>query len=120
MPFTRCVSYFPPGMNHVALIPRDTRRSRIRRDAIAPNSPRDSGVGLVMPRRASSADVEQIHTALPRCAGINRLNMRLALLKEIVAVGCDASFVTVITAPELRMPRLLFAPSPFRMCRLVK
>src|SRR5262245_26125569 len=39
-----------PGMNQVALRPRDARRSRMRRDALAPNSPRERGVGVVMPR----------------------------------------------------------------------
>ena len=39
-----------PGMNQVALMPRDFRKSRIRPEAMAPNSPRDSGVGVVRPR----------------------------------------------------------------------
>ena len=39
-----------PGMNQVALIPRVSSKSRMRREAMAPNSPRDSGVGVVMPR----------------------------------------------------------------------
>src|SRR6185295_12470368 len=39
-----------PGVNQVALMPRSLRNFRIRPDAIAPNSPRDSGVGVVMPR----------------------------------------------------------------------
>ena len=39
-----------PGMNHVALMARALRKSRIRSAAVAPNSPRDSGVGVVMPR----------------------------------------------------------------------
>ena len=39
-----------PGVNQVALMPRSLRNFRMRPDAIAPNSPRDSGVGVVMPR----------------------------------------------------------------------
>src|SRR3954468_11799972 len=39
-----------PGVNQVALMPRSFRNFRMRPDAIAPNSPRDSGVGVVMPR----------------------------------------------------------------------
>ncbi len=37
-------------MNQVDLMLRDLSRSRIRGAATAPNSPRDSGVGVVMPR----------------------------------------------------------------------
>src|SRR5262249_58518831 len=36
-------------MNQVALMARDFRKSRTRRAPIAPNSPRDSGVGVVIP-----------------------------------------------------------------------
>ena len=39
-----------PGVNQVALMPRSLRNFRMRPDAMAPNSPRDSGVGVVMPR----------------------------------------------------------------------
>src|SRR5512144_1405349 len=39
-----------PGINQVALMRRAFRKSRMRREAMAPNSPRDSGVGVVMPR----------------------------------------------------------------------
>jgi hypothetical protein len=37
-------------VNQVALMARSLRKSRMRPDAIAPNSPRDKGVGVVMPR----------------------------------------------------------------------
>ncbi len=40
-----------PGVNHVVLMPRSLRNFRRRGAAVvAPNSPRDSGVGVVMPR----------------------------------------------------------------------
>src|SRR5688572_2356020 len=39
-----------PGTNQVARMPRALRNARMRPDAMAPNSPRDSGVGVVMPR----------------------------------------------------------------------
>src|SRR5256885_14905817 len=40
-----------PGVNQVALMPRSFRNLRMRPEAtVAPNSPRDSGVGVVMPR----------------------------------------------------------------------
>jgi hypothetical protein len=39
-----------PGMNQVERIPRDLSRASMRRAPISPNSPRDSGVGVVMPR----------------------------------------------------------------------
>ena len=40
-----------PGVNQVALMPRSFRNFRMRPQAtVAPNSPRDSGVGVVMPR----------------------------------------------------------------------
>src|SRR5262249_61186137 len=39
-----------PGTNQVLRMPMACRKLRIRRDASSPNSPRDSGVGVVMPR----------------------------------------------------------------------
>src|SRR5262245_31747514 len=39
-----------PGTNQVDGMPRDLRKSRMRREASVPNSPRESGVGVVMPR----------------------------------------------------------------------
>jgi hypothetical protein len=39
-----------PGTHQVVAMSRDFRNASIRRDASAPNSPRDSGVGVVMPR----------------------------------------------------------------------
>ena len=39
-----------PGTNQVVRMPREARNARMRREASAPNSPRDSGVGVVMPR----------------------------------------------------------------------
>ena len=39
-----------PGVNHVEAMPRDCRNARMREDARAPNSPRDSGVGVTRPR----------------------------------------------------------------------
>src|SRR4051812_3918264 len=44
------LSMVKPGVNQVALMPRSFRNVRMRPDAMAPNSPRDSGVGVVMPR----------------------------------------------------------------------
>ena len=44
-----------PGMNQVARMARDLSMARIRGAATRPNSPRDSGVGVVMPR-AMKAD----------------------------------------------------------------
>src|SRR5882757_9650517 len=44
------LSMVKPGVNHVALMPRSLRNFRMRPDAMAPNSPRDNGVGVVMPR----------------------------------------------------------------------
>src|SRR5262249_37641798 len=39
-----------PGTNQVARMPWDLSKARIRRAPIRPNSPRESAVGLVMPR----------------------------------------------------------------------
>src|SRR6478672_9857059 len=39
-----------PGTNQVAWMPHDFSKARMRRDASAPNSPRESGVGVVIPR----------------------------------------------------------------------
>jgi hypothetical protein len=39
-----------PGMNQVLRSRRDFNSARMRRAPVSPNSPRDSGVGLVMPR----------------------------------------------------------------------
>ena len=39
-----------PGTNQVARMPCDLSSARMRRAPISPNSPRDSGVGVVMPR----------------------------------------------------------------------
>ena len=39
-----------PGMNQVARIPEDFSKARMRRAPTRPNSPRESGVGVVMPR----------------------------------------------------------------------
>jgi hypothetical protein len=39
-----------PGVNQVDQMRRDCRNSRMRDDARAPNSPRDSIVGVVKPR----------------------------------------------------------------------
>ena len=44
-----------PGMNQVERMARDLSMARIRGAATRPNSPRDSGVGVVMPR-AMKAD----------------------------------------------------------------
>ena len=45
------LSMVKPGVNQVALMPRSFRNFRMRPDATRPpNSPRDSGVGVVMPR----------------------------------------------------------------------
>src|ERR1051325_6912182 len=69
-----------PGMNQVALIVCDLRKPRIRPDAIAPNSPRDNGVGVVIPRAikpdwVSKSNVRQticraIAAGSPMLAGI--------------------------------------------------
>ncbi len=39
-----------PGMNQVARMPFALSKARMRRAPTSPNSPRDSGVGVVMPR----------------------------------------------------------------------
>ena len=39
-----------PGVNQVDRMPRDCSSARMREAARAPNSPRDSGVGVVSPR----------------------------------------------------------------------
>src|SRR5882724_12509378 len=39
-----------PGTNQVARRPEDLSKARIRRAPTRPNSPRESGVGVVMPR----------------------------------------------------------------------
>src|SRR5690242_21900412 len=39
-----------PGVNHVLRRPRDLRNARMRRAPTSPNSPRESAVGVVMPR----------------------------------------------------------------------
>ena len=39
-----------PGVNQVLARPCDLRSARMRRAPVRPNSPRESGVGLVMPR----------------------------------------------------------------------
>ena len=39
-----------PGMNQVVLMPRSRISARMRLAPMSPNSPRDSGVGVVMPR----------------------------------------------------------------------
>ncbi len=39
-----------PGVNQVALMPFALSRARMRCAPTRPNSPRDSGVGVVMPR----------------------------------------------------------------------
>ena len=39
-----------PGMNQVDLMPRAFSKLRMRPEAMAPNSPRDSGVGVTMSR----------------------------------------------------------------------
>src|ERR1043166_10176209 len=39
-----------PGVNQVALMSRSFRNVRMRPEAMAPNSPRDSGGGVAMPR----------------------------------------------------------------------
>ena len=39
-----------PGTNQVAAMPEAFSKSRMRRAPTRPNSPRDSGVGVVMPR----------------------------------------------------------------------
>ena len=45
------LSMVKPGVNQVVLMPRSFRNVRMRPQAtVAPNSPRDSGVGVVMPR----------------------------------------------------------------------
>src|SRR5438046_9768992 len=44
------LSMVKPGTNQVLWMRRDARKARMRREASAPNSPRDSGVGVVMPR----------------------------------------------------------------------
>ena len=44
------LSMVKPGMNQVARIPRAFNNARMRSAPIRPNSPRDSGVGVVMPR----------------------------------------------------------------------
>ena len=44
------LSMVKPGTHQVVAMPRDLRNARMRREASAPNSPRDSGVGVVMPR----------------------------------------------------------------------
>src|SRR6201747_2349525 len=45
------LSMVKPGVNQVALMPRSFRNFRMRAQATRPpNSPRDNGVGVVMPR----------------------------------------------------------------------
>ena len=39
-----------PGMNQVARMPFDLSKARMRCAPTRPNSPRESGVGVVMPR----------------------------------------------------------------------
>ena len=39
-----------PGTNQVARMPCALSNARMRRAPMSPNSPRDSGVGVVMPR----------------------------------------------------------------------
>jgi len=45
-----------PGTNQVALIRRSAKAPRRRRAPMAPNSPRDRGIGVVRPR-AMKADM---------------------------------------------------------------
>jgi hypothetical protein len=40
-----------PSVNQIDRMPRDCRNARIRDDARAPNSPRDSGIGVVRAAR---------------------------------------------------------------------
>jgi hypothetical protein len=73
-----------PGLDDglaFALMARDARKSMIRRDASAPNSPRDSGVGVVIPRAMK-----------PDC--VSKSNVRQTMWRGMALSLCDLAYNT--------------------------
>jgi hypothetical protein len=75
------LSMVNPGMNQVALMAREARKSMIRRDASAPNSPRESGVGVVIPRAMK-----------PDC--VSKSNVRQTIWRAMALSLCSLAYNT--------------------------